>query len=109
MAARKQQAAAVSRPAYSPQEREFQLISLATDEAERQMREGTASAQVITHFLKAGSERERLERAKMEYETELLKARTDNLANAGKMEELTERALKAFRQYSGQDTGDQDE
>lgn len=105
MVAKKQDAAATRPPASSPQQREHQLISLATDLAERQLNEGTASAQVISHFLKMGSERERLERAKMEFETELLKARTDNLANAGKMEELTERALAAFRQYAGQDDG----
>jgi len=108
MAAKKSEAAA-RRPASTPLQREQQLIALATDEAERQMREGTASAQVISHFLKMGSEREQLERQKMAYETELLKARTDNLTNVGRMEELTEKALKAFRQYSGQDFGDEDD
>lgn len=89
------------RPATTPAGRENQLIALATDLAETQLIEGTASAQVISHFLKMGSERERLERQRMEYETELLKARTDNIASMGRMEELTEKALKAFRSYVG--------
>lgn len=103
MAAKKTQTStAVRPPAKSPQEREHQLISLATDLAEQQLRDGTASAQVTTHFLKMGSERERIERVRMEYEVELLKARTENLTNAGHLEQLTKEALKAFRQYAGQ-------
>lgn len=37
------------RPALTPEARENQLISLASDLAEKQLREGTASSQVITH------------------------------------------------------------
>lgn len=91
-----------SRPATTPEGRENQLIALATDLAETQLREGTASAQVISHYLKMGSPREQMERLKMSYEGQLLQARTDNIASMGRMEELTEKALKAFRAYAGQ-------
>ena len=63
------------RPAMSPDARENQMINLAVDLAEKQLEEGTASSQVITHFLKLGSSKERLEREKLEEENKLLKQR----------------------------------
>ena len=42
------------RPALSPEARENQLIDLAVNLAEQQLLDGTASSQVITHFLKLG-------------------------------------------------------
>jgi hypothetical protein len=98
------------RPALTPQGRENQLIALATDLAEKQLRDGTASAQVISHYIKMGSPREQQERRKMDFEEKLLQARTDNLAAVGRMEELVGDALKAFRQYAGHpDVDDDDE
>jgi hypothetical protein len=88
-------------PATSPEFRETQVVSAAYDLAERQLKEGTASAQVITHFLKLGTERESLERDKLRGENELMKAKIDALASAARMEEIYENALKAMRTYSG--------
>lgn len=90
-----------SRPALTPEARENQLISLAVDEAERQLREGTASSQVVVHFLKLASSRDRLEREKLEQENELLKAKTEAFRSAKKTEELIENALAAMRTYTG--------
>jgi hypothetical protein len=73
------------------------------DLAERQIREGNASAQVITHFLKIGSGREKLEREKIEQENELLKARIENLAAGKDIQELYGNAINAMRMYSGQE------
>ena len=95
------------RPALTPEARENQMISLAVDLAERQLQEGTASSQVITHYLKLGSMRERLEREKLEEENKLLKARTEQIQSMKRVEELYEEAIKAMRNYGGQ--GDQDE
>ena len=95
------------RPALTPEARENQLISLATDLAERQLREGTASSQVISHFLKLGSTREQLERERLEEENKLLKAKTKAYENAEEIKVLYEQALKAMRNYGGQ--GDPDE
>lgn len=89
------------RPALTPEARENQLISYAVDLAEKQLREGTASSQVITHYLKLGSTRERLEREKLEEENKLLKARTEALQSSKRLEELYEGAIKAMRDYSG--------
>lgn len=66
--------------------------------------EGTASSQVMTHFLKLGSTREKLEQARIENENLLLSAKVDQLASAKRIEELYEEALGAMRAYSGQDT-----
>lgn len=67
------------------------------------MREGTASAQVITHFLKLGSTRERLEQQKMRYETELLQAKKDHMDSTARQEELYKQALQAMSSYGGHD------
>ena len=90
------------RPALTPDARENQMISLAVDLAERQLEEGTASSQVITHFLKLGSSKERLEREKLEEENKLLRAKTESLQSQKRVEELYAEALTAMRRYSGQ-------
>ena len=85
------------------------MIELADQLAERQMREGTASAQVITHYLKLGSSREKLEQAKLGLEQELLKAKTEQIANMAKSEELFAEAIKAMRSYQGEGLPSSDE
>lgn len=91
------------RPATTPDGRENQLVSLAVNLAERQLREGSASAQVISHYLKLGSTREALEQSRLEHENRLLQARVDAMASTKKIEELYGKALHAMRTYQGQD------
>ena len=90
------------RPALTPEARENQMIALAVDLAEQQLREGTASSQVITHYLKLGSTKEWLEKEKLEEQNKLLRAKTENIKSMKRSEELMEEALRAFRQYNGQ-------
>ena len=97
------------RPALSPETKENQMISLAMDLAERQLMEGTASSQVISHFLKLGSTKERLEKEKLLEENKLLKARTEALQSAKRVEELYADAIAAMKRYSGNGSGDEDE
>ena len=94
------------RPALTPEARENQLISLAVDLAEKQLIEGTASSQVISHYLKLGSTKERLEKEKLEEENKLLRARTEALQSAKRIEELYSNAISAMRKYSGRDDPD---
>lgn len=94
------------RPALSPEARENQMISLAVDLAERQLQEGTASSQVITHYLKLGSTKEKLEKEKLKLETELVKAKTESIQSQQHADEVYAAALDAFRQYSGQGGSD---
>ena len=95
------------RPALTPESRESQLISLAVDLVEQRLRDGTASSQETTHFLKLGSMKNRLEMKKLEEENKLLQARTEALKSEKKQEELFEEAIKAMRRYSG--NGDSDD
>lgn len=89
--------------------REAQLVSMAMDLAEEQMLDGSASAQVITHYLKLGSMRERLERDRLRSENQLLKARVDQLAASARLEEVYAEAIKAMRSYQGQEPEDDDD
>ena len=91
----------VMRPALTPEAKENQMISLAMHCAEKQMREGTASSQVITHFLKLGTEKAKLEREKLRQETEMMRAKTESLQSAKRVEELYANAIEAMRTYGG--------
>lgn len=98
------------RPALSPEARENQLISLAVDVAEEQLRNGTASSQVITHYLRLGSTKERIEKEILEKQKELIEAKTKSLQSAKRVEELYANALEAMRDYSGSiNCGNQDD
>ena len=96
------------RPALTPEARENQMIALAVDLVEQRLLDGTASSQETTHFLKLGSMKNRLEMEKLQEENRLLKARTEALQSAKRVEELYSEAIKAMRRYSGQG-GDDDE
>lgn len=89
------------RPATTPEARENQLISLAVDLAEKQLLEGTASSQVITHYLKLGSTKERIEKEILEKQKELITARTEALQTSKRVEELYANAISAMKRYSG--------
>lgn len=95
------------RTAITPEARENQMISYAMDLAEQQILDGTASSQVITHFLRLGTEKERLEREKLKQENELLKAKTHAMESSEEMKQMYEEAIKAMRTYSG--NGDPDD
>jgi hypothetical protein len=88
-------------PAKTPEGRENRLIGLSIDLAEKQLAAGTASAQVQLHFLKLGTIRAKLELEKIKQENELLKAKTEALESAKRVEELYEKALKKMRTYQG--------
>lgn len=88
-------------PATTPEGRENQLVSAATDLAEKQIREGTASSQVITHYLKLGSTAHKLEMQKLEADTKLKLAQVEAQRSGQKIEELLTNAFNAMRSYSG--------
>lgn len=94
------------RPALTPEARENQMISYAVDLAEKQLREGTASSQVITHYLKLATVKEQLEREKIRQEIELQKAKTKALASDEEIKTMYKDAIEAMKKYSGY--GDQD-
>lgn len=97
------------RPALSPEARENQMISLAVDLAEQQLREGTASSQVITHFLKLATQKERIEREILAEQKKLITAKTEALQSAKRVEELYADAINAMKKYSGHGGDEEDE
>lgn len=97
------------RPATTPEGRENQLVALAVDLAEKQLADGSASAQVISHYLKLGSTREQLEQERLSRENELLRAKVEQLASTKRIEELYQSALNAMRTYAGQEPLEFDE
>lgn len=90
-----------SRPGLTPESRENQLISLAIDLAEKQLREGTASSQVIAHFLKLGSTTAMINKTILEKQKDLIVAKTEAIKAGERIEELYSNALNAMRMYSG--------
>lgn len=92
-------------PGLTLESRENQLIALATNLAEKQLRDGTASSQVIYHYLKLGSTRERLEQERLRNENKLAQAKTDAIELQKQQEIDMKAAMEAFRVYSGQDDG----
>ena len=101
--------AKVRRPAITPEARENQMIALAVDLAEKQLQEGTASSQVITHYLKLGSTKERIEKEILEKQKELITAKTEALQSAKRVEALYMDALNAMRRYSGNGGSENDD
>lgn len=97
------------RPALTEEADEQQMISLATDLAKSQMLDGTASSQVITHYLNLGSSKKKLESEIMELQKDLLKAKTEALKSAKKIEVLYTEAIKAMRVYSGNSDGEEND
>ena len=85
-------------PARTPDGREKQLVSLAVDLAERQLREGTAKSSVIVHFLKLGSMAE-LEKQELVYQTEMLKAKAEAIKSQKDIAELYTKAIDAMGSY----------
>lgn len=97
------------RPGLTPESRENQMISLAVDLAEQQLRDGTASSQVITHFLKLGSTKNQLEIEKQKKEMKLIDAKVETLQSSQRIEELYKQAMEAMKNYSGYGGGVEDD
>ena len=95
-------------PATTPEARENQMISLAVDLAEKQLQNGTASSQVITHFLKLASTKEQIEKQILEKQKELIVAKTESIQSAKRVEELYLEALSAMKSYTGSKGEDDD-
>ena len=97
------------RPALTPEARENQLIALAVDLVQQRLIDGSASSQETTHFLKLGSMKNQLEMEKLREENKLLKAKTESIQSAKRVEELYTEAINAMRRYSGNTNANADE
>jgi hypothetical protein len=95
-----------ARRATTPEGRESYLVSLAFDLVERRLKEGTATSQETTFFLKAGSGREQLEQERLRHENELMRVKMEALESQKEVEQLYRDALNAMRTYAGQEPTD---
>lgn len=93
-------------PARTPEGRESQIAALAYDAVEDRIRNGKATSQELVYFLKLGSSREQMEQERLRQENEMLKAKTESLKSAKRIEELYENALKAMKFYDGEEDED---
>lgn len=96
-------------PALSPEAREDQLVAAAIDLAEEKLLDGTASTQLICHYLKLGTEKSKLEAEKLRHENQLLEAKTDAIKSAQRSEEVYAQALDAMRMYRGESEDNQND
>ena len=92
-------------PARTPEDRENQLMASAIDLVEKQIAEGTVSSQVLTHYIRMSSSRNRLEEQKLRLETERIRVQNDDILRAREREEDYDKVLIALRRYQG-DTSD---
>jgi len=97
------------RTAITDEGREQQMIALAMDLVEKRLRNGTASSQETTHFLKLGSTKAKLELEKVRRENQLLVAKTESLQTSKKFEELFEQGMQAYLVYTGHNETNDDE
>lgn len=95
------------RDALSIENQESRMIALATNLAEQQLRDGTASSQVISHYLKLGTVKAQLELEEKKENIKLLRAKTEAIETTKEHTILVEEAIKAMRNYQG--NGDPDE
>lgn len=89
------------RPPLTIEARENQMIALSFDLVEKRLRNGSASSQETTHFLKLATMKEANERRIQELEMQLLEAKTEALRSEKMSEKLCQDAIDAMRKYSG--------
>lgn len=97
------------KPARTPKQRENQIINLVMDVVERKIEDGTASSQILCHFLKLATEKERLENDKLRGELELAKARVRQIDMQEDLKSLYEGAVTAMRSYRSTNENEEQE
>lgn len=93
--------------ARTPQGKENYLINLAMGLVEQQLLDGTASSQVLTHFLKLATTKEKLENEKLKSDLRVAEAKIKSFQSAEEIKDLYEKALNAMNRYSGKDEVDE--
>lgn len=89
------------KPATTPESREAQLVNAAINLAEKQLLDGTASAAVITHYLKIATKREVMEREILGKQAKLLEAKANSIESSKDTKEMYEKAIESMKKYAG--------
>lgn len=90
-------------PPKTEEEEITMACGLATDLAIKWMREGTAPAQIVTHFLKVGSPKEKAELEKTRHEIELLRAKKKAIEMDEERDKKYQEVIKAISSYAGKE------
>lgn len=90
-------------PPRTEEEAEKRAVGLATNLALKRLQDGTASSQIIVHYLKIGSLKEQAELEKTMTEIELLKAKKKAVESGEEQEKKYQEVIKAIASYSGKD------
>jgi hypothetical protein len=96
-------------PPITVEQEERECISLAVELAKKQLREGTATSQVITHYLDMASPLTKEKARRVELENKLIEAKISKLKAEEDYQRIAADALAAFKEYSGQDDYDEEE
>ena len=88
-------------PARTKEAREQQLENLAMNLAEEKLRNGTASSQIICHFLNLATEKAELDREKVRADVKLQNAKVDAIESQKQTEEMYAKAIAAMQRYQG--------
>jgi len=95
--------------AMTQEDMESQAIAASMRLAYQQILDGTASQQVIVHFLRAGSQKQKEELEKLRDEKALLQAKVKNLESQEQSERMYRDAIRAFQSYSGNNSNTSEE
>ena len=90
-------------PAKTPKAREHQMINLALDQAELQLREGTAATPVVVHYLKLATKEQELREKQLDADIRLREKRIDEIDASAELIEMMDKAIKSMREYQGHD------
>lgn len=95
-------------PPTTVEQEERECINLAVELAKKQLREGTATSQVITHYLDMASPLTKERARRVQLENELIEAKIGRLKAEEDYQRIAADAIAAFKEYSGQGNDDEE-
>lgn len=87
-------------PPLNDEAQETKLVALALKQAQIHLEEGTASSQIVTHFLRLGSLKAQVELEKLELENRLLEEKIQAERSGQQLNEMFGEVLAALKSYS---------
>ena len=86
-------------PPITAKDYESKLILLAMRQTEHQLKNMTATSQIVSHYLALASKQEEVKLKKLQLESELLEARIKSEQANQNVEEMFEEVLSALKSY----------
>lgn len=88
-------------PSVTDEEQENKLIALSYRQAEQQLIEGTASSQIVTHFLKLGTRKADLELEQAKLQNRLLEEKILSEQSSIEINKMFTQVMEALKVYNG--------